>query len=1153
MEDFTLTAGSSGTRNHAAGRFNLVHQNQLLLAVILCLLLVAGINLQSKAQVYYVTNDGTGASTSATDALNKVNFDGSGNTVVQGSITQSPSFLALDIPNNRFFVYEQFTGVLAIKVKNLTTGALISTIAAPSAPTAIQAIRYDPVGDFLYYTTTDGSFSTQTSNDALWKVKPDGTGLTQVAGSVSHSPTLLAIDIAHNQAFIYEAVATDHSIVTVNTTNGAVIQTVPLTAQANAIEYDPVTNFVYVLTSNNSAGLGATDALIRMHPDGTGLSTIVSSVTPGPFALALDAGNNRAFIYNSIITSRAILAVDLTSGTVSTVLSLSGLPSTESVTAIAVPITATVTTATPSSVTSSSATVGGNVTRSDATVTERGIVYSTTNTTPTTADTKFVIGSGTGVFSSSLTGLSGSTTYHLRAYAISSAGTSYGSEIDLTTLTAISSNANLSNLVISSGTLAPVFATGTHSYTATVANSVASITVTPTVADATATVKVNGTTVASGSRSGALSLAVGSNTITTIVTAQDGSTTATYTVVVTRPPSSDATLLSLSLSSGTLAPVFASGTMSYSASVSNGTTSITVTPTTNDATATVTVNGTTVASGTASGPVALAVGDNAITTVVTAQDGTTKDTYTVTVTRVSNDAFLQLLQVSTGTVLSHIAGPADENYTTSVGFATSSIIITPVAENANATITINGTPVASGTASGSIALNPGPTTIDLSVTAQDGVTVHTIELTVNRTGSSNAKLTVLQLSPGVVLTTISGPDDQNYAASVANSVSSVTITPTTADANASVTVNGTPVASGTPSNPIALNVGANTISLLATAQDGTTTRTFSVTVTRAGSSNATLSSLQISTGTALTSVSGPGDENFTTSVDAATTSLTITPTARDAGATITVNGTPVSSGAASGPIALNPGPTTITTIVTAQDGITTRSYIITVNRTGSNNARLSLLQVNSGTVHLTQVTNSSYTATVDNTISTVTVTPTTADANATVTVNGTAVSSGTASDPIAISSGSNTINLLVTAQDGSTTRAFSITVTQTGGPAPGFATYQSLSANSLADSPQLATDDGVIVHPGLSPNGDGINDYLLIEGLNAYPDNKLLIMNRSGLKVFETQNYDNGNRVFNGHSNINGVMQLPGTYFYTLDYNNGTEIKHKTGYIIIKY
>ncbi|MDR3386497.1 MAG: IPTL-CTERM sorting domain-containing protein, partial [Rudaea sp.] len=99
---------------------------------------------------------------------------------------------------------------------------------------------------------------------------------------------------------------------------------------------------------------------------------------------------------------------------------------------------------------------------------------------------------------------------------------------------ALSNNASLSNLAISSGSLVPSFATATLNYTDAVANAITSVTVTPTVADANATVKVNGTTVTSGNASGAINLAVGMNTVTVLVTAQDGTTTQTYTAVVNR-------------------------------------------------------------------------------------------------------------------------------------------------------------------------------------------------------------------------------------------------------------------------------------------------------------------------------------------------------------------------------------------------------------------------------------------------------------------------------------------------------------------------------------------------------------------------------------------------------------------------------------------
>ncbi|WP_367119265.1 hypothetical protein [uncultured Mucilaginibacter sp.] len=53
--------------------------------------------------------------------------------------------------------------------------------------------------------------------------------------------------------------------------------------------------------------------------------------------------------------------------------------------------------------------------------------------------------------------------------------------------------------------------------------------------------------------------------------------------------------------------------------------------------------------------------------------------------------------------------------------------------------------------------------------------------------------------------------------------------------------------------------------------------------------------------------------------------------------------------------------------------------------------------------------------------------------------------------------------------------------------------------------------------------------------------------------MFEAKGYDNSTKVFDGHSNKNGAMQMPGTYFYSLDYAvNGITI-HKTGFIVLKY
>jgi len=82
----------------------------------------------------------------------------------------------------------------------------------------------------------------------------------------------------------------------------------------------------------------------------------------------------------------------------------------------------TVTTSDVTNITKTSAFVGGNVMDDGgATVTERGIYYST-STSPETTGIKLQIGSGTGTYSTSLTGLTAGTTYYIKAFAINSEG-----------------------------------------------------------------------------------------------------------------------------------------------------------------------------------------------------------------------------------------------------------------------------------------------------------------------------------------------------------------------------------------------------------------------------------------------------------------------------------------------------------------------------------------------------------------------------------------------------------------------------------------------------------------------------------------------------------------------------------------------------------
>ena len=95
----------------------------------------------------------------------------------------------------------------------------------------------------------------------------------------------------------------------------------------------------------------------------------------------------------------------------------------------------TITTAEITAITQTTATCGGNVTSDGGTpVTARGVCWATSEN-PTTDSLKTTDGAGTGSFSSRLTGLTENSTYHLRAYATNSEGTSYGKEVSFTTST----------------------------------------------------------------------------------------------------------------------------------------------------------------------------------------------------------------------------------------------------------------------------------------------------------------------------------------------------------------------------------------------------------------------------------------------------------------------------------------------------------------------------------------------------------------------------------------------------------------------------------------------------------------------------------------------------------------------------------------------
>ncbi|MGI6854427.1 putative Ig domain-containing protein [Mesorhizobium sp. 1B3] len=308
-------------------------------------------------------------------------------------------------------------------------------------------------------------------------------------------------------------------------------------------------------------------------------------------------------------------------------------------------------------------------------------------------------------------------------------------------------------------------------------------------------------------------------TLTVVVTATAataGTASASYTMVITAAPVVFTIPDGSALTSGMVGVAYSdtsvsasggSGAISYTAiglpaglSMDSATGAITGTPAA-DGIFTVAVTATAATSGSASANYTLAV---AAPIVLTPADRTTLPAGE------AGAAYSQIFTASGGS----------GSYT----FAVTSGAL-PAGLTLSADGSLSGTPTAVETASFTI------TASDAGAPGNSGKAAYTLEIEPAPL-STNAELASLLpgsgiLEPGFNAGTLA------YVVSVGNEVETITVTPTAADTKASITVNGQTVTSGTASQPITLAVGLNPVQTVVTAQDGTTIRTYTVSVTRA--------------------------------------------------------------------------------------------------------------------------------------------------------------------------------------------------------------------------------------------------------------------------------------------------------------------------------
>jgi Cadherin-like beta sandwich domain len=585
----------------------------------------------------------------------------------------------------------------------------------------------------------------------------------------------------------------------------------------------------------------------------------------------------------------------------------------------------------------------------------------------------------------------------------------------------------LASLTVDPGTLQPAFSGGTTQYNVDVSNNISSVTITAQPAVAGDSVTING----QATTNSVITLgAAGTTTPVNIVVSESGTNSRTYTVLLVRAGlTGNNSLQNLTVSSGTLAPTFDENTQDYTVDVASNVGSINVTPTLDDPNATMTVNRQATNSGQSSTISLNPAGQSTlITTVVTAQNLSNK-TYRITVSRgVSSNNNLRTLTASPGALSPAFSATSTRtSYTVNVNSTVESVTVSATPQDTTASLSISPRPATLG--------SPGTTTpVFIVVTAQNGTQkTYTVGVTRAALGGNN-NLLGLTVSPGPLDDPFNA-NDLSYTVNVASTVTSITVTPTRQDPNATITVTPPGTGSG-QARTIPLNgAGSNTlINIVVTAPNGSQ-KTYSVNVIQAAlGGNNNLSALTVTPGP-LAPTFTQNTLNYTVNVASTVTSVNVSARKSDPNAVMSGDVT-AGAGTASGSspsIQLGgPGTSRVVSIaVTAPNG-SSKTYTITLERAAqASNNNLSALTVTPGPLAPTFTQNTlNYTVNVASTVTSVNVSATKADPNAVMSEDVTA-GSGTATGQATIQlggPGTATIVLITVTAPNSSSKTYRINV-----------------------------------------------------------------------------------------------------------------------------
>jgi len=593
----------------------------------------------------------------------------------------------------------------------------------------------------------------------------------------------------------------------------------------------------------------------------------------------------------------------------------------------------------------------------------------------------------------------------------------------VTLIRKLSADARLIALMTTPSGLSPAFVSDKTEYTLNIPYNETTATFIPTAAQ-NAKIEINGVEHENNEIFTTWTLNSGSNVFNIKVTAQDGVTTRTYSLVIVKAPSDVADLTTLTVAPGTLSPAFNNTNTAYSVTLPNANDEIDITPTLSNSAATITIDGDIHSDGTAyTKP--LAVGINTVTIQVTSESLNTKKTTIITIIReASSNADLESLDVD-GETLAPVFDRNQTDYEITVDSSIDELDFLPKADDdAHAEVLLNGVSVTAGDKK-TVNLQTGVNTVTVTVKAQDGKTTKTYTVTVVRKASSNADLKNIFVNTDPLASFDSATSE--VFTDVPNTVSATVVGAETFDPTATYKINGQPAIP----RLIDLAVGNNIVEFVTLAEDGQTTKTYTLNIIRAASGNANLNELLLKDGDETPIDIEPEFSpdvfiyDVTIQDTTETVNLGLLPEDENAEITVTQNGIPVSS-----PYILTPttGLNIIEIDVNAQDGSKKR-YTLNLIKDPSTDATLKQLIVDAELQEPIPVFSPGtreYAYHVANKVDTFSLQPEVNANGATYQVT----QGGQPIDPrnIELKEGNNTFTVTVTAADGITTLTYTVNI-----------------------------------------------------------------------------------------------------------------------------